>query len=349
MEALPLDFGDFNGLVENLRGAALCTTPIGIRFARGAVTYEVAVQNSRILIAAAVEAGVRRIVHISITNPSEDSPLPYFQGKALVEKAIQEPGLSYAILRPTVLFSPEDVLINNIAWFLRRFPAFPIAGSGDYPIQPVFVDDLAQLAVNAGAGSEEVVLDAVGPETFTFEEMVRLIARRVGSRARLIHVRPSVALLAARMAGWLVRDVVLTRDEIDGLMAGHLVSADPPPPPPGSPSGWRPKALRWDGATPRNWAATTAARKVAHEIGWEKRTPKSDKIERRRCQYERCPSRKIHEGIPPGSSEAGNGREAIIAGGSPPVVPGAIDVRVLGEGTKGRQTGRCRQDVQALD
>ena len=85
------------------------------------------------------------------------------------------------------------------------------------------------------------------------------------------------------------------------------------------------------------------------EIGWEKRTPKSDKIERRRCQYERCPSRKIHEGIPPGSSEAGNGREAIIAGGSPPVVHGAIDVRVLGEGTKGRQTGRCRQDVQALD
>ena len=123
---------------------------------------------------------------------------------------------------------PQDVLINNIAWFLRRFPAFPIAGSGDYPIQPVFVDDLAQLAVNAGAGSKDVVLDAVGPETFTFEEMVRLIARRVGSRARLIHVRPSVALLAARMAGWLVRDVVLTRDEIDGLMAGHLVSADPP-------------------------------------------------------------------------------------------------------------------------
>ncbi len=184
--------------------------------------------RSRVLIGAAVEAGVRRIVHISITNPSENSPLPYFRGKALVEKAIRESGLSYAILRPTVLFSPEDVLINNIAWFLRRFPAFPIAGSGDYPIQPVFVDDLAQLAVNAGAGSEDVVLDAVGPETFTFEEMVRLIARRVGSRARLIHVRPSVALLAARMAGWLVRDVVLTRDEIDGLMAGHLVSADPP-------------------------------------------------------------------------------------------------------------------------
>ena len=228
VEALPLDFGDFDRLVESLRGTATLYNTYWIRFARGSVTHDTAVQNSRILIGAAVEAGVSRIVHISITNPSEDSPLPYFRGKALVEKAIHESGLSYAILRPTVLFSPEDVLINNIAWFLRRFPAFPIAGSGDYPIQPVFVDDLAQLAVNAGAGSGDVVLDTVGAKTFTFEEMVRLIARRVGSRARLIHVRPSVALLAARMAAWLVRDVVLTRDEIDGLMAGHLVSTDPP-------------------------------------------------------------------------------------------------------------------------
>ena len=224
VEALPLDFGDFNSLVENLRGVDTLYNTYWIRFTRGTVTHDIAVQNSRILIGAAVEAGVRRIVHISITNPSENSPLPYFRGKVLVEKAIRESGLSYAILRPTVLFSPEDVLINNIAWFLRRFPAFPIAGSGDYPIQPVFVDDLAQLAVNAATGSEDVVLDAVGPEAFTFEEMVRLIARRVDSRARLIHVRPSVALLAARMAGWLVRDVVLTRDEIDGLLAGHLVS-----------------------------------------------------------------------------------------------------------------------------
>ena len=133
VEALPLDFCNFDRLVESLRGAATLYNTYWIRFARGTVTHDVAVQDSRILIGAAVEAGVGRIVHISITNPSEDSPLPYFRGKALVEKAIHESGLSYAILRPTVLFSPEDVLTNNIAWFLRRFPAFPIAGSGDYP------------------------------------------------------------------------------------------------------------------------------------------------------------------------------------------------------------------------
>ena len=228
VEHLPLDFRDFRRLVGHLRGAYTLYNTYWIRFPRGGVTHDVAVENSRVLIGAAVEAGVRRIVHISITSPSEDSPLSYFRGKALVERAIRESGLSYAILRPTVLFSAEDLLINNIAWFLRRSPVFPIAGSGDYPIQPIFVDDLAQLAVGSGSGSEDFVSDAVGPETFEFEQMVRLVAGRVGSRARIVRVPPSLALLAARMAGWLVRDVVLTKGEIDGLLAGLLVSAEAP-------------------------------------------------------------------------------------------------------------------------
>ena len=228
VERYPLDFDAAGQLTESLRGADTLYNTYWIRFARGDITHDTAVSNSRALLNAAVEAGVRRVVHISITNASEDSPLPYFRGKALVESAVRESGLSYAIVRPTVLFSTEDILINNIAWFLRRFPVFPIGGSGEYPIQPVLVDDVARLAVDAGAGSGDVALDAVGPETFTFEEMVRLLARRVGSRARLMHLPPSMALLAARMAGWLVRDVVLSKDEIDGLMAGRLVSAAPP-------------------------------------------------------------------------------------------------------------------------
>ena len=228
VERYPLDFDAAGQLTESLRGADTLYNTYWIRFARGGVTHDTAVRNSRALLNAAVEAGVRRVVHISITSASEDSPLPYFRGKALVESAVRESGLSYAIVRPTVLFSTEDILINNIAWFLRRFPVFPIGGSGEYPIQPVLVDDVARLAVDAGAGSGDVALDAVGPETFTFEEMVRLLARRVGSRARLMHLPPSMALLAARMAGWLVRDVVLSKDEIDGLMAGRLVSAAPP-------------------------------------------------------------------------------------------------------------------------
>ena len=228
VEVRPLDFGDPQGLVASLEGADILYNTYWVRFARSGVTHDTAVENSRALLRAAVEAGVRRVVHVSITNATHDSPLPYFRGKALAEMAVRDSGLSYAIVRPTVLFSPEDILINNIAWFLRRFPLFPIPGRGCYPVQPVFVDDVARLAIEAGSGVDDVAIDAVGPETFAFEEMVRLLARRVGSRSRLVRTPPPAALLAARIAGRLVRDVVLTKDELDGLMAGLLVSADPP-------------------------------------------------------------------------------------------------------------------------
>ncbi len=227
VERLPLDFDDAGQLTESLRGADTLYNTYWIRFARGAVNHDTAVRNSRNLIDAAVVAGVRRIVHVSITGASAASPLPYFRGKGLVENAIRESGLAYSIIRPTVIFGREDILINNIAWFLRRFPVFPIAGRGDYPVQPVFVDDVARLAVDSAPGEGNVTLDAVGPETFTFQELVRLIGRTTGGRARLLPLPPPLVYAAARLMGLALRDVVLTRDEIDGLMAGHLVSSDP--------------------------------------------------------------------------------------------------------------------------
>ena len=230
--AYPLDFADFEGLVDSLQGVEVLYNTYWVRFPRGGLDHARATANLQTLIRAAARAGVGRIVHISITNAAADSPLPYFRGKALVEAALRragdESGLRYSITRPTVVFGREDILINNIAWFLRRFPLFPIGGDGQYPVQPVYVDDVARLAVAAAEGDGSVALDAVGPEQFTFNELVRLIAGAVGSRARLLHLPPGMTLAAAKLAGLLVRDVTLTRDELDGLMAGHLVSANPP-------------------------------------------------------------------------------------------------------------------------
>jgi uncharacterized protein YbjT (DUF2867 family) len=214
-------------LVESLRGATTLYNTYWIRFQHRWGTFDEAVENSRILIKAAEEAGIRRMVHISITSPSEDSPFPYFRGKALVEKAIIDSKLSYAIIRPALIFGMEGALINNIAWMLRRFPLFAIAGSGDYRVQPVFVEDLAEIAVSAGHKDDNIIIDAVGPETFTFEELVRLIADRVHRRARIVHVSPGLMLGLARLIGFMVGDVVLTRDEIGGLMANLLVSREP--------------------------------------------------------------------------------------------------------------------------
>ena len=198
-----------------------------VRFDHGAATFAQAVENSRALFRAAAEAGVERIVHVSITNPSPHSPLPYFRGKAAVEEALHETGIAHAILRPAVFFGGRDVLVNNIAWLLRHLPVFGIA-SGTYGIQPVHVEDFARLAVEHGEGRANVALDAVGPETFAFDEFVRVIRRGVGSRALVTRV-PRWALLAtARLIGSIVGDVVLTRDEVAGLTSNLLVSKGPP-------------------------------------------------------------------------------------------------------------------------
>jgi uncharacterized protein YbjT (DUF2867 family) len=170
---------------------------------------------------------VRRIVHVSITNPSEDSPFAYFRGKARVEQIIRDSGFGYAIVRPTVIFGREDILINNIAYILRRIPVFGIPGSGSYRLRPVSVEDVADICVRSGRAESDEVIDAVGPEIFTFGELVRLIAQTIGRRTLFVHVPPAVALSATAIIGRLVGDVIVTRDELDGLMAGLVMTEGP--------------------------------------------------------------------------------------------------------------------------
>jgi NADH dehydrogenase len=199
VEIAPLDFGDPAGLVRSLCGASVLYNTYWVRFEHGRATFDQAVADSRLLIKAAKEAGVRRIVHLSIANPSLDSRLPYYSGKAQVETTIVDSGLSYAILRPTVIFGVEDILINNIAWFARHFPVFAIPGSGHYQIQPMYVEDLAELAVTQAGQHENVVLDAVGPETLAFEDLVRRVAIAVHAKPRFIHLPPRAVFQMLRL------------------------------------------------------------------------------------------------------------------------------------------------------
>ena len=228
VKAYPLDFDDEAGLIRSMKGANILVNTYWIRFDRGGNTQPRAVENTRKLIQAAVRAGVQRIIHISITNPSADSPLPYFWGKAANEKAVIESGISYAILRPTVLVGAEDILINNITFLLKRFPVFALPGDGSYRIQPVYIEDLAELAVEAVYRKDNYTMDAVGPDIFTFKEMIELIGEKVGVKRLLIPVPPRLALLASQFLSLFLGDVLLTREEVDGLMANLLVSKEPP-------------------------------------------------------------------------------------------------------------------------
>jgi uncharacterized protein YbjT (DUF2867 family) len=228
IEAYPYDFDHLDRLVEHLRGVDTLYNTYWVRFDYRDNTYERAVTNTHRLFEAACQAGVQRVVHVSITNPSLDSPLPYFRGKAQLEQALKTSGLSYAILRPTVLYSLEDILINNIAYLLRTFPAFAIPGGGEYRLQPVFIEDMADLTVQAGAAHENLVQDVVGPEIFTFNQLVALIAAKIGRRPWIVHLPPAITLPLARMIGWWMKDVTLTRQEYDGLSADLLVSHSAP-------------------------------------------------------------------------------------------------------------------------
>lgn len=230
VEVFPYNFDNPDRLAETLRGASTLINTYWVRFPRAKATFDGAVENTRTLINAAKEAGVRRIIHVSIANPSLDSPFGYYKGKARLEKAVVDSGLAYTILRPTVIFGLEDILINNIAWFVRHFPVFAIPDDGRYKIRPVYVEDVARLIVDAAEQEGNTVLDAVGPETYSFEELVRLIGDRLGRRIRVAHVPMSVAYAATRVAGWFVGDVVLTWEEYKGLMAGLLA-------PEGAPTG----------------------------------------------------------------------------------------------------------------
>jgi NADH dehydrogenase len=228
VQAHPFDFHQPDLLAKHLEGVRVLYNTYWVRFNHRLFNHADAVQNTLTLFAAAKRAGVQRIVHVSITNPSETSPLEYFRGKARLEAALIASGLSYAILRPTVLFGKEDILMNNIAWALRRLPVFGVFGDGRYRLQPIHVDDLAGLAVQQGAAAGNVIVNAVGPETFTYRELAGKIGELIGKPRPVISVPPWLGYSATRLLGILVGDVIITKDEIRGLMA-DLLHVDSPP------------------------------------------------------------------------------------------------------------------------
>lgn len=226
--AYHFNFDDPEKLINSLRGASVLYNNYWVRFNHRDFTYSMAIDNTLKLFDAARKAGINRIVHISITNPSEGSPFEYFRGKAKLEQALIESGLSYSILRPAVLFGKEDILINNIAWFLRRFPVFGVFGDGMYRLQPIYVDDLAELAVEQGQKTENCIIDAIGPETFTYRVLIEEIGRIIGCRRPIISIPPRIGYFVGALVGKLVGDVIITRDEIEGLMADLLYTDSPP-------------------------------------------------------------------------------------------------------------------------
>jgi uncharacterized protein YbjT (DUF2867 family) len=228
VEVAPLQFTDRAALVESLRGADVFYNTYWVRFRHAGVGFGDAVANTRTLMSAAAEAGVRKVVHISASNPAIDSNLDYYAAKARAEDIVRESGLPWALIRPTLIFGPGDIFLNNIAWLLRHMPVFVIPELGHYRLQPVAGDDVAEIATWAAAHAGNVAVDAAGPEMMSFAELVGSVAVAVDRRPRFLYLPPTLTLMAADVLGIAVRDIVLTRQELQGLMEELLISHEPP-------------------------------------------------------------------------------------------------------------------------
>ena len=228
VKAYPYNFDRPELLQETLRGAETLYNTYWVRFNHGSSTFAQAVKNTEVLFQCAVEAGIQKIVQISVTNASSESPLPYYQGKAIQEEALKRCGVPYAIIRPTLVFGKEDILVNNIAWLIRKYPVFPIFGDGQYRVQPVYVDDLATIAIEAAKQTGNNIIDAIGSENYTFEAFVRLIAKTLSRNVVFVRTPPGLGITFGKVIGLAFQDVLLTKAELEGLMTNMLTSDQEP-------------------------------------------------------------------------------------------------------------------------
>lgn len=228
VQAFPLDFKRPGDILQSLQGAKTLYNTYWIRFEYGGTTFAQAVENTAVLFDCARRAGVEKIVHISVTNASLESNLPYYHGKGRQEQELHACGVPYAIVRPTLVFGREDILVNNIAWCIRKFPFFPIFGRGDFRLQPVYVADLAEIAVSCAGLPGSIQTDALGPETYSFKTFVQQMVGELRPGLPLVHLPPQSGIALGKFIGWAMRDVLLTREELQGLMDEMLTSAQAP-------------------------------------------------------------------------------------------------------------------------
>ncbi|MDR2205075.1 MAG: NAD-dependent epimerase/dehydratase family protein [Flavobacteriaceae bacterium] len=225
----PFHFDDIEKLTEVLRDAEVLYNTYWVRFNHTSFQHKTAVENTLKLFEAAKKAGVKRIVHTSITNPGEHSRLEYFRGKAVLERELMDSGMSFAIFRPAVLFGDEDILINNMAWMIRKFPFFGVFGDGKYRLQPIYVEDFAKLMILAGKIRENILMDTVGPETFTYKELIQNISKIILGKERFIFsVSDDLGYMISKIIGWFTGDKMVTREEIKGLKADLLYTDSEP-------------------------------------------------------------------------------------------------------------------------
>jgi len=223
-----------DGLVEALRGAdalaiALAFKNSPIEAPRKHQTFvEVDAAGTERLIAAAREAGVRRVVYLSGAGAAPDAKRHWFRAKWRAEEAVRSSGLTWTIIRPTWIFGPRDVSLNRFVGFARRLFMVPMTNTGSQLLAPVFVDDAANLAADsvvADAAANQV-FELGGPETMRMRDIIRTALRVAGLRRPIVPGPTPLIKLAAIPLSWLPTPI-LTPDAVDFINQPAVVDLEP--------------------------------------------------------------------------------------------------------------------------
>jgi len=222
IEIVPLDFENKINLVKYLSDVDVLINTYWVRFNHKKFNHNQAVENTKRLFDAAKEAGIKKIVHVSITNPDKNSELEYFKGKGILEEYLISLNLNYSIVRPAVLFGDNDILINNIAWMIRHLPVMGVFGKGDYKLQPIHVLDFAEIIVKEALSDENRIINAIGPETFEYKDLVKIIMKIINIKKPVLNAPPIIGYWVGKIVSKIKKDVTITKPEIKGLMDNLL-------------------------------------------------------------------------------------------------------------------------------
>lgn len=222
------DVTDPDAVGRALKGADGAVNLVGILYESGRRTFQALhAEAAATISAAAREHSIGALVHVSAIGASSDSPALYARIKAEGENRVREAFPAAAILRPSIVFGPEDQFFNRFAALARLSPALPLIGGGRTRFQPVYVCDVASAIVRCliDSATSAITYELGGPRIYTFRELMKLTLAETNRRRVLVPVPFSIAMLQAGVLGLLPKPM-LTRDQVKLLERDNVVAPD---------------------------------------------------------------------------------------------------------------------------
>ncbi len=218
---------DERSIAAAVAGAAAVVNLVGVLYEGGRQRFEaIHAEGAGRVARLSKSAGVECLIHVSAIGADAASPSAYGRTKAAGEKAVRDAFPEATILRPSIVFGPEDEFFNRFAKLALLLPALPLIGGGRTRFQPVYVGDVAEAAVKAidDPACRGKTYELGGPRVFTFKELMELLLREIGRRRLLVPVPFALAELQSAILGCLPRPP-LTRDQVRMLRRDNLVAS----------------------------------------------------------------------------------------------------------------------------